>query len=358
MRWLSDPTVRHLRRVAEWPDLGETKYRLLDELGRGGMGAVYLAEDTVLGRHVALKVVATGAAGGGTAERLWNEARVLARLEHPGIVPVHDAGALPDGRIFYAMKRVDGRRLDELVRDLPLLERLRAFQRLCEPVAFAHARGVVHRDLKPENVMVGPFGEVLVMDWGVAKRRDDAGRAAAGPPGEGRGDGPVAAPTDTAHGTVLGTPAYMAPEQARGDVERVDARADVYALGAILYYMLTGRPPGPTGAVDEAETRTWPAYAGPRPGPITPPRRLVASVPAALEAVCLKALADAPEDRYPGAQELAADVARFLEGASVSAYPEGLLRRARRLGAAYRAPLLLILAYVIMRALLLVLARV
>jgi eukaryotic-like serine/threonine-protein kinase len=304
---------------------------------------------------VALKVL-PAETDADAAERLRREARIIANLEHPGIVPVHDVGSLPDGRVFYAMKLVSGARLDALVREgRPLGELLRIFLRICEPVAFAHAHGVIHRDLKPENVMVGPFGEVLVMDWGVAKRSDDPSQ---GPAPKTTATGPVASATRTAHGTVLGTPAYMAPEQARGDIERVDTRADVYALGAILYYMLTGRPPGPVEGVDGAETRTWPGYAGPRPVAIVPPRRLAPSVPAALEAVCLKALADAPEARYARADELARDVARFLEGDSVSAYPEGLWRRARRLGVAYKAPLLLILAYVVMRALLLLVARV
>jgi len=351
-RELSDATVEHLRRVTDWPDLSETRYELLKELARGGMGVVYEARDGELQRTVALKVLPPET-DADAAERLRREACIIANLEHPGIVPVHDVGTLPDGRVFYAMKLVTGARLDGLVREArPLPELLRVFLRICEPVAFAHAHGVIHRDLKPENVMVGPFGEVLVMDWGVAKRQDDAGKgAAAGPKDD-------VAPEDTAHGTVLGTPAYMAPEQARGDLAHVDTRADVYALGAILYCMLTGRPPGPFEGVAEAETRTWPGYAGPRPAAIVPPRRLARGVPPALEAICLKALADAPDARYPGAQELAADVARFLEGASVSAYPEGVWRRARRFAITYKAPILLILAYLVMRALLLLIARI
>jgi serine/threonine protein kinase len=169
MSGISDAALRHLREMADLPDLDGTPYEILETLGRGGMGTVYLALDHRLGREVALKTVQLPAGSGDEIERLLREARVLARLEHPGIVPVHDAGLLPDGRAFYAMKRVRGLRLDEHARAVSLPDRLRAFERVCETVAFAHAHGVIHRDLKPENVMVGPFGEVLVLDWGVAK---------------------------------------------------------------------------------------------------------------------------------------------------------------------------------------------
>ncbi len=233
------------------------------------MGTIYLAEDRVLGREVALKVVSTGAADPGAAARMLREARVIARLEHPGIVPVHDAGTLPDGRMFYAMKRVDGRRLDEVALDgaASLPDRLRVFQKVCEAVAFAHAHGVIHRDLKPENVMVGPFGEVLVMDWGVAKVLEEAAepRAAGGP-------GTASA---TSEGTVLGTPAYMAPEQAAGQTESVGPAADVYALGAILHFLLTRRPPFD----DEAAGRRARGEAGLAPGPAPERRRRAPASP-------------------------------------------------------------------------------
>ena len=311
MKWLSNATVAHLRRVAEWPDLGATKYRLLGELGRGGMGTVYLAEDTALGRRVALKVVATAAPAPEAADRMLREARILAGLEHPGIVPVHDAGALPDGRVFYAMKRVDGHRLDALASTLALPERLRIFRRICEAVAFAHARGVIHRDLKPENVMVGSFGEVLVMDWGVAKFLSEPappGSSAASP-------GPA---LGTAEGTIVGTAEYMAPEQAEGAVERTGPRADVYALGGILAFLLRPEP------------------AAPRP----------------LDAVVARARAQRPEERYASAEELSAEVTRYLEGERVLAHAEGILERLGRVFARYRPAILLILAYLLVRTLL------
>ena len=166
---ISDSTLRHLQDVADLPDLSGTRYELIAPLGRGGMGRVYCVRDRELDRQVALKVL-SGLADGASVARLRMEAGVLARLEHPGIVPVHDAGVLPDGRAFYVMTLVRGSRLDELAPTIPSLpERLRLLARVTDAVAFAHAHGVVHRDLTPSNIMIGPFGQVLVMDWGTAK---------------------------------------------------------------------------------------------------------------------------------------------------------------------------------------------
>jgi len=320
---LSDATLARLAEVMEAPDLAGTKYELRGRVGRGGMGTVWRAYDRELGREVALKVMNGPDPPPGGEARLRTEAQVLARLEHPGLVPVHDLGTLPDGRLFYAMKLVRGRRLDEHVRDLrSAAARLRVFERICEAVAFAHAHGVIHRDLKPPNVMVGPFGEVLVLDWGVAKVLADAEPAvvpAVDPPAARGVD--VDAATLTAAGTVLGTPGYMAPEQARGE-SAVGVAADVYALGALLCF-LAGEDP-----------------------------------PRALAAVIARARAPRPEDRYPAVGALQEDIARFLSDLPVSAYVERPLERARRLAAKYRAPLVLVLAYLVMRALLAFVARV
>src|SRR5262245_2889749 len=173
MIWLPDSTVDHLTAVAGWPEFTSDRYDVIEEIGRGGMGTVYSAFDTALGRDVAIKI---GNALPSTElqARLTREARVIARLEHPGIVPVHDFGVLADGRPFYVMKRVHGRTLHEFLEKAPPLpERLRIFERVCEAVSCAHAHQIIHRDLKPQNVMVGEFGEVMVMDWGVARLLDD-----------------------------------------------------------------------------------------------------------------------------------------------------------------------------------------
>src|SRR5690349_19374580 len=169
------------------------------------MGAVYLAEDRELDRLVAIKVLNTPEISDDLRNRMVREAQIIARLEHPGIVPVHDVGTLPDGRIFYAMKLVRGSRLDEYAaQGASLRDRLRKFQAVCDAVAFAHAHGVIHRDLKPQNIMIGSFGEVLVLDWGVAKIRDDGHSSVA---------------YQTMEGTVIGTRHYMSPEQARGEID-------------------------------------------------------------------------------------------------------------------------------------------
>jgi serine/threonine protein kinase len=316
--------------------LSGTRYELVEPIGQGGMGTVYHSRDRTLDRPVAIKVLHALPEGLEGEARLVREARLTARLEHPGIVPVHDAGMLPDGRFFYVMKLVRGQRLDDpAALPVGLVERLRLFRQICDAVAFAHAQGVLHRDLKPQNVMLGPFGEVLVMDWGVAKEVGRPEPAAATK----ESSGGLPLPPHTNPGTVLGTPGYMAPEQAKGKLERIDARTDVFALGGILYFLLTGLGPR-CGAF----------------GDVTPPRRCDRSIPRPLEAVCLKALAADPAQRYADVPALADDVANFLAGARVRAYPEGILQTTRRLAANYRAAIALVLAYLVMRLLLLIFA--
>lgn len=347
MRWLSDSVVQHLRQVADWPDCTGTRYRLLEKIAQGGMGSVYLAHDRELDRPVALKVLAESRADADVQGRLACEARILARLEHPGIVPIHDFGVLPDGRVYYTMKLVRGRRLDEqLDLERPLSEVLRDFEKICEAVAFAHSHGIIHRDLKPQNIMVGAFGEILVMDWGVAKLLGDSAAplSRASPPAPGNATGKTSGVT--LHGTVLGTPGYMAPEQAWGEVGRVDERTDVYALGAILYFLLTGQSPAPIPPRESAAS-----FA------LLPPRRVRSSLPHTLQAICLKALAWEPSERYASVQALRDDISCFLARRRVQAYPEGVLRAAHRLASKYRTAIALILAYLAMRILLLLWSR-
>ena len=342
MKFLSDKTLDHLRRSADTPDLSGTRYRLLEHVARGGMGVVYAAHDETLDRRVALKILDYPVANGEFARRLTREAHVLARLEHPGIVPVHDVGALPDGRVFYAMKFVEGQRLDKHIKAVPSLpDRLRLFLRICDAVAFAHARGVLHRDLKPANIMVGPFGEVLVMDWGLAKilreepvtpaallTRDPDATVFHAPESSMRNEVTGEASTQvTSQGTILGTPGYMSPEQAQGDVAQLNERSDIFSLGALLCFLST--PPA---------LATSPA----------PWRR-----DKSLEAICSKATAADPASRYATVSELSADVSRYLDGLPISARRESLLEKVARLYRRHTIPILLIAAYLIARTLIL-----
>jgi serine/threonine protein kinase len=291
---ISDRAIDRLRDAAAWPEL-DARYEITGVAGRGGMGTVYIARDRVLERDVAVKVLDVADQKGSRAARLQREAHILARLDHPAIVPIHDAGTLPDGRTFYVMKLVRGRRLDDLVTsDAPLQNRLNAFARILDAVGFAHAHGIVHRDLKPENVMVGGFGEVYVMDWGVAQDTTAESELA-----------------------VVGTPGFMPPEQELARA-RVDARADIFALGAMLAHL-----------VGE-------------------------SVPAPLNAIAEKARNPDANLRYQDVSALDADLARFRNQDPVEAYQESIGERAVRLYRRYELPVLLLLAYIVMRFALLI----
>ena len=336
MRSLSDQKLDRLRRIATLPDFSGTKYRLLRELGHGGMGTVYLAEDSDLNREVAVKVLNATTDEAALGRRMVREAQIIARLEHPGIVPVHDVGALVDGRVFYAMKLIRGERLDKYIANVASLkDRLRKFQAACDAVSFAHAHGVIHRDLKPQNIMVGPFGEVLVVDWGVAKilpqelaaQDDSEAETLRLLPDANSGRPPRPEhPDDTTHGTIIGTAKYMSPEQQRGEIAELDQRSDVYSLGAILYFLLTNRTPA-----------------------ALKPREVNAKVSKAAEAVCLRAMSASSADRYASAAHLAADVARLLNDEPVSAYRENWWEKVWRWLSKNRVLVLIVLAYLLVR---------
>lgn len=329
MKWLSDDKLNYLRTIVGNPDLSLTKYTFIKELARGGMGTVYLAEDRELNRLVAIKVLNTPEITEDLRNRMVREAQIIARLEHPGIVPVHDVGVLPDGRVFYAMKFVRGSRLDEYAtQNSSVRDRLRKFQAVCDAVAFAHAHGVIHRDLKPQNIMIGSFGEVLVLDWGVAKILRNPVSSEADtlllPVAENNNE--KAQVRDTSHGTIIGTRDYMSPEQARGEINQLDERADVYSLGAMLYFLLTNRAPS------EAK-----------------PRSINPKVSKQAEAICLKAMSRDIGGRYSSASELSTDIGRLLDAEPVSAYRESAIEKVSRWVSKNRFLVLLVLAYLLMR---------
>jgi serine/threonine-protein kinase len=316
------------------------RYTLSRLHATGGIGRVWLARDASLGRDVALKELRPERVGQPVVwGRFLREAQVTGQLEHPGIVPVYDLGRRPDDNApFYTMRFVRGRTLAEAAQayhkrrqrgtaePLELRELLTALIGVCHAVAYAHSRGVLHRDLKPQNVVLGDYGEVMVLDWGLAKVA-----------GEGEGetvpvaieaDG-VAAGEQTLAGQVLGTPAYMSPEQAEGRLDLLDARTDVYGLGAVLYEVLTGQVPfagADTTAVLQRVLHEPPA----------PPRSIVPGVPRALEAVCLKALAKRPAERFATVRELGSELQHWLADEPVSAYRDPWTTRLTRWGRRHR----------------------
>lgn len=289
-------------------------YRIGDEIARGGVGLVRRAIECRTGREVALKELLTNAPR--RRLRFAREARVTAQLQHPSIVPVYEIGRWPDGRPFYAMKLVAGRPLDAVVdQALDAEARLALIPRIVpavEAIAYAHEKGVMHRDLKPSNVLLGEFGETVVIDWGLAKGVDEPDEVSLPAPGAVK---PVSAarsgPALTAAGAVMGTPAYMPPEQALGDP--VDARADVYSLGALLYHALSGHAPyeggSPMAVLMAVLTR-----------PPVPLSRRAPEAPADLVAIIEKAMAREPADRYPDARGLARDLSAFSTGRLVATY--------------------------------------
>lgn len=293
------------------------RYRIGETLGEGGMAVVQLATDTHLNRQVAVKRLRPELARQvEVRQRFFDEAEILAGLDHPGAAPVFEAGSLPDGDFFYAMKRLSGRTLRELLSERSpgdILDRgvrahfIEIFIRACQTVASAHDRGVIHRDLKPENIMVDELGAVYVIDWGLAKRLVEA-------------DGDADDSHRTHLGVVMGTPAYMSPEQAAGHSAESDRQADVFSLGVMLYEILTGVNPfkGKTAL----ESMKGVMYHEP-----DPPRQRDSRIDRTVSAITIKALAKDPFRRYPSAYELAEDVRRYREYLPVSAIEPRLVDR-------------------------------
>jgi eukaryotic-like serine/threonine-protein kinase len=321
---------------------GGARFRILRPHARGGLGEVYVARDEELGREVALKEIQERYAGSSDSRsRFVLEAEVTGGLEHPGIVPVYGLGQYADGRPFYAMRFIRGDSLKDVIerfhraetgprdpgaRNLELRQLLGRFVDVCHAIAYAHHRGVLHRDLKPGNIMLGQYGETLVVDWGLAKT---LGRAESAAVNLAAAEGPLltssmsgSAPTQM--GSTLGTPGYMSPEQASGRLDLLGPASDVYSLGATLYCLLTGRAPF-TDASDMGEL-----LRRVERGEFPRPRQAKPDVPLPLEAICLKAMAMRPEDRYGGARLLAADIEHWMADEPTSAWAEPWTVRAGR----------------------------
>ncbi len=337
----------------------DNRYDRIAELGRGGCGVVDRAFDVQLGREVAVKrIIGSREVSQDARQRFLHEAKITSQLQHPGVVPVHELGTSSNGDSYYVMKLLEGNSLRHHIQTIhqpadgtlpqwtndslktaiaPLLDR---FIDVCNAVGYAHQRGVIHRDLKPANVMVGGFGETIVVDWGLAKRFQQA--ETANDEGDkrsvpqmlaganavldrlrsvpGMGDHSPDQYQQTTHGTIVGTPAYMSPEQALGEVETLSPKADIFSLGVILYEIIVGKNPHSGMGVIDIVTRI-------RGGQWEAPRKAQACVAKALDAICQKATSFDPDSRYESTIELANDVRRFLAGEIVSAYQEPLADR-------------------------------
>ena len=316
--------------------LSELHYRVLRLHARGGLGQVFLARDQGLNREVALKeILGRHADDEQSRARFLIEAEITGNLEHPGIVPVYGLGRTTEGRPYYAMRFIRGETLKEAIdrhhadtprdageREIRLHQILARLVDVCNAMAYAHSRGVLHRDLKPANIMLGDFGETLVVDWGLAKFADQPESSRNGT------DGLIRPPSAgsssrTLYGSAVGTPQFMSPEQAGGRLEELGPGSDVYSLGTILYVILTGQPPF-------HDRELMPLLLKVRRGEFLPPRAVDRKIDPALDAICLKAMALRPADRYPTARALADDLELWMAGEPVSAYREPALARASR----------------------------
>ncbi len=359
---------------------GNRKYEIGKMVARGGMGAILDARDGAIARNVAMKVMLRQASDG-DASRFVQEAKITGQLEHPNIVPIYELANDERGEPYYTMKLVHGVTLREVLalllerdgdtlKKYPLAALLTDFQKVCDALAFAHSRRVIHRDLKPANIMLGDYGEVLVMDWGLAKRLRPSGERAEAnedaPRDEGsrpEAEGGGAYSLETLEGTVMGTPQYMSPEQARGEIETLDPRSDIYALGTILYQLLALRPPVTGRTTSEIISKVSSGQVEPLgtgggshlPG---------GHIPDSLAAVVEKAMAFEPADRYASTEELQADLTAYQSGFATRAENAGawkhlclLVQRHRIAAAAIAASLLLIAGVTTLYALGLIAAR-
>ena len=311
------------------------RFRILRPHATGGIGSVFVALDAELHREVALKQILESHADDPVSRyRFLMEAEITGGLEHPGIVPVYGLGTDAKGRPYYAMRFIRGESLKEAIarfhkergtkkefgrRSLELRRLLRRFVDVCNAIEYAHSRGVLHRDLKPGNIILGTHGETLVVDWGLAKL---LGRVDPGSKVDERTLVPSSSSgsSETLPGSALGTPGYMCPEQARGDLDRLAPRSDVYSLGATLYCLLTGKPPFEGDDVDQVLRKVkWGEFAA--------PRQIDRSIDPALEAICTNAMAFMPENRYQTSRALADDIERWTAGLPITAWGEPLPRR-------------------------------
>jgi serine/threonine protein kinase/tetratricopeptide (TPR) repeat protein len=319
-----------------------TRYRVLRLHATGGLGEVLVAHDEELHRDVALKrLQAPHTRNAESRSRFVREAEITSRLEHPSIVPVHAVGQDAEGRPFYTMRFIQGETLRQAsqrfhagqpgcaagVRRLALRQLLSRFVTVCNTIAYAHSQGIVHRDIKPDNIILGPFGETLLIDWGLAKEVSKPGSTRQ------RGPEPIVpgagGPTPTRDGAVIGTPAYMSPEQAAGRADELGPASDVYSLGATLYMLLTGAAPFQGRHVPEILDKVKRAE-------FLPPRQRTRDLPRALEAICVKAMSGQPQQRYGTALALAADVEHWLADEPVSAWREPWMTRLRRWSSRHR----------------------
>ncbi|MCA9085589.1 MAG: serine/threonine protein kinase [Planctomycetaceae bacterium] len=350
---LTDATehARFQAECAEHLPLGAERYHEAEEIGRGGWGVVVRAVDRQLERDVAVKKLGPQARyQPEISQRFLHEARITAQLQHPGIVPVYERGVdLQTRQPFYAMKLLEGVTLRDVIAEYHAMpsgaEKRQKFQTLlsafvdvCQAIAYAHSRGIIHRDLKPSNVVIGQFGETIVVDWGLAREVDvpdeeeslaDEATVRAGTPGIRRAElsssrlSGMLDPVVTQQGSVIGTPSYMAPEQARGAREEIDHRSDIYALGAILYVVLTGQSPF---QAEDVHSLLKLVLAGGVPHPHSVNRQ----IPAPLASICLKAMSRERGDRYQTADDLIADINRFLASEHVSAHQDTFTERIGR----------------------------